>query len=78
MGLGVTLSFIPRRHFKQKKNGFLRKSSENDLRTSAEVSKLLEPNPEVGKIPSSSQNKPIPGEILGIYGKITRKYVTFF
>ena len=35
----VTLSSIPRRHFKQKKTS-LRERSDNDLRTSAEVSKL--------------------------------------
>jgi hypothetical protein len=45
----VALSSILRRHFfKQKKKSFLRKRSGNDLRTSAEDSKLLEPNPEVG------------------------------
>jgi hypothetical protein len=48
MSPGVTLSSIPRRHFKHKKKSFLRERSGNDLRTSAEVSKLLEPNPEVG------------------------------
>jgi len=47
MSPGVSLSSVPRRQFKQHKC-FLRERSGNDLRTSAEVSKLLGPNPEVG------------------------------
>jgi hypothetical protein len=71
---GVTFSSIPRRHFKQKINSFfLRENSGNDFRTSSEISKLLEPNPEVGNFPTLlggfSQSKE-PRDLVKSFSKV--------